>query len=288
MYRRFVLLGLAALLASALIFSQSHWRADAANASRPGHTPAIGQRPTGDRVPGPAVEPLVRPEVASELRKLRPAILEAARRHNRPELSHMSDREFAIVIALILYNENFGWPEDRIPQLRALTPLYENLQIQANDIGGANLTVWPAKLRPSVALEILRHQVPVPAPTLVITEPVQVAGSRVDLDAYADQAALYAAITAEITDPRLAVEYLAANMERGLYRARFEGVPVTWRTLAAWHNQGIVSPENIRDSPAVRYYLRRASAYLATARALIDSRDCQIEHCTKAAIRGAT
>jgi hypothetical protein len=282
------LLGLAALLASALIFSQSHWRADAANASRPGHTPTIGQRSTGDRVPGPAVEPLVRPEVASELRKLRPTILEAARRHNRPELSHMTDREFAIVITLILYNENFGWPEDRIPQLRALTPLYENLQIQANDIGGANLTVWPAKLRPSVALEILRHQVPVPAPTLVITEPVQVAGSRVDLDAYTDQSALYTAITAEITEPRLAVEYLAANMERGLYRARFEGVPVTWRTLAAWHNQGIVSPENIRDSPAVRYYIRRASAYLATARALIDRRDCQKGRCTKSAIRGAT
>jgi hypothetical protein len=67
------------------------------------------------------------------------------------------------------------------------------------------------------------------------------------------------------------VEYLAANLERGLYRAQHEGVAVTWRTLAAWHNQGIVSPADIRANPTARDYIRRTEAYLATAQRLIAS-----------------
>jgi hypothetical protein len=89
------------------------------------------------------------------------------------------------------------------------------------------------------------------------------------LRAYQAQGALYAAISDEISQPALAVEYLAANLERGLYRAQIEGVPVTWRTLAAWHNQGIVSPRDIRDNATASDYLRRCSAYLGKARALI-------------------
>jgi hypothetical protein len=100
--------------------------------------------------------------------------------------------------------------------------------------------------------------------------PVDVAGSRIDLDSMTSQPMLYAAVSNEISQPALAVEYLAANLERGLYRAHFEGVPVTWRTLAAWHNQGIVSPRDIRDNSTASDYLRRCSAYLAKARALID------------------
>ncbi len=213
------------------------------------------------------------------MRLLRPAILEAAERHNRPELSGMSDRQFAIVIAALLYNENFGSLEEQVRPLRALTPFYQDLQMRANEIGGGNLSVWPSNLRPSVALEILRHQVPVPGPTAVITRPVTVVGSQIDIDAYASQSDLYAALTEELINPRLAVEYLAANLERGLYRAQFEGVPVTWRTLAAWHNQGIVTPEDIQANPTARDYIRRTSAYLALARALIDMPRCQYQRC---------
>jgi len=100
--------------------------------------------------------------------------------------------------------------------------------------------------------------------------PVNVAGSRIDLESLQSQSTLYAAVSNEISQPALAVEYLAANLERGLYRAHFEGVQVTWRTLAAWHNQGIVSPRDIRDNSTAGDYLRRSSAYLGKARALID------------------
>jgi hypothetical protein len=291
MYRRIVFITLATVVGAALFLNFSHWRASAAETATPAQAPArirIGQRPAEERPPGPAIEPYVRPEFARQMRSLRPAILEAARRHNRPELSHMTDREFAVVIALVLYNENFGSLEDRLPPLRPLTPFYQEAQFGLNTLGGGDLSVWPANLRPSVALEILRHELPVPDPKRVITEPIDVAGSLVNPDAYQSRQALYAALTEEIADPTMAVEYLAANLERGLYRARFEGVPVTWRTLAAWHNQGIVSPRDIRDNPTARDYVRRTSAYVAAAYALIDTPDCHDGRCKVAHARGPT
>jgi hypothetical protein len=214
--------------------------------------------------------PYVRPEFARSMRTLRPAILEAAARHNRPEISGMTDHEFAVVVALLLYNEHFGWAEDALPPLRFVTPLYQAGQVEVNRLGG-NLSVWPSNLRPSVGLEILRAEVPVRDG--VLTRRVAVAGSQLNLAVLGDERARYVAITAEITRPELAVEYLAANLERGLYRAQYEGVPVTWRTLAAWHNQGIVDPAAIRANPTATHYLARTAAYLPVARNLILERE---------------
>jgi hypothetical protein len=282
--RHLELLLLAALLTSGLFFLQRHWRADAAaayvgtitdhaaHAERAApHTPAAtAQRVADRRAPGPSIDPYVRPEFAAEMRALQPAILAAAQRHNRPELSHMSDYDFALVIAQIMYNEHFGWFEEQVTPIQMLTPLYEDLQLETNAAGLSNLSVWPANIRPSVALEILRREVPLPRSTSMLTVPVSVAGSKIDLARYHSQGALYAAISEEISQPALAVEYLAANIERGLYRAHAEDVPVTWRTLAAWHNQGIVAPRDIRNNPTAGDYLHRCSAYLGKARALID------------------
>ncbi len=279
--RRLELLLLAALLALGLFFLPQHWRADAAasyaamiadRAERAApHTPAAtGQRVADRRAPGPSIDPYVRPEFAAEMRALQPAILAAARRHNRPDLSHMSDYDFAVVIAQIMYNEHFGWLEERVTPIQAITPWYEELQRETNATGLTDLSVWPTNIRPSVALEILRRQLPLPRSASVLTVPVDVAGSRIDLQRYQSQGALYAAISEEISQPALAVEYLAANIERGLYRAQVEGIPVTWRTLAAWHNQGIVAPRDIRANATASDYLRRCSAYLGKARALID------------------
>ena len=279
--RRLELLLLAALLALGLFFLPQHWRANATasytariadRAERAAsHTlAATSQREADRRAPGPSIDPYVRPEFAAEMRALQPTILAAAQRHNRPELSHMSDHDFAVVIAQIMYNEHFGWFEEQVSPVQAITPLYEDLQRETNAAGLSDLSVWPANIRPSVALEILRRQLPLPHSTSVLTVPVGVAGSRIDLKRYQSQGALYAAISEEISQPALAVEYLAANIERGLYRAQVEGIPVTWRTLAAWHNQGIVSPRDIRNNATASDYLRRCSAYLGKARALFD------------------
>lgn len=247
--------------------------------TKPTQQTSYAQRLNKGHAPTLSIEPYIRPSFAEQMRQLRPVILQAAQRHNRPEISHMTDQEFAAVIALILYNENFGSFEDRFASVRPLTPLYQQLQVEANEFSGSNFSVWPANLRPSVALEILRQEVPVPAPTTVITRPITVTGSKIDINSYQSEAELYAAITREINDPVLAVSYLAANLERGLYRAQYEGVPVTWRTLAAWHNQGIVSPKDIRRNPTARSYIYRSSAYIPSAYMLING--CESIRCKK-------
>ncbi len=219
--------------------------------------------------PGPTIEVFVRPEFAARMHRLRATILKAAAQHNHPQLSGMSDYEFAVVIATILYNENFGWAEELVPPLRMVTPVYQSAQQQVNLHGlGTNFSVWPANLRPSVAAEILAGKVPL-ADGRVLYVPLRVAGSRIDPTTFNDQRALFAALTAEISNDELAINYLAANLERGIWRAVVEGQPISWRTLAAWHNQGIVDPVAIRNNPTARDYVRRAAAYLPLARSLL-------------------
>jgi hypothetical protein len=232
----------------------------------------VGQRVSPSGMPGPTIEPYVRPELAARMEALRPALRAAAARHNRPHLSGMSDREFAEVLALLMYNEHNGWLEDEVEPLRVVTPVYEWAQVQANQqLPRSDFSIWPTNLRPSVALEILRGEVPLPNSTEVLTVPVQVHGSQVHVPDYGSRGMLLAAITREIEQDQLGVEYLAANLERGLYRASYEQVPVSWRTLAAWHNQGIVQPAQVRDNAKARDYVRRASAYLPLARRLLAS-----------------
>jgi hypothetical protein len=227
--------------------------------------------------PDSQAEPFVRPEFAQQIETLRPAILDAAARHNRPKLSGMSDEQFAVAIAQILYNEHFGWLEQELPPLRGLTPWYQATQIMLNGTTGTNFTVWPSNIRPSVAAEILRGEVPLPGSPYTIVIPIRIHGSQIDLDHFPDQRAAYAALNSEISRPDLAIEYLAANLERGVYRAQAEGVPVTWEVLAAWHNQGIVSPQAIQQSSAARHYLRRAAAYRSLAEQLVSPREQHAE-----------
>ncbi|MEM8534678.1 MAG: hypothetical protein AAGF95_27800, partial [Chloroflexota bacterium] len=219
--------------------------------------------------PALTIEPYVRPEFEQEMQRLRPVILAAAHRHNNQQLSRMDHKEFAVVIALLLYNENFGSFEDVLHQVRPLTPIYQDLQSRANEMSGTNLSVWPANLRPSVALEMHQQKVPFPNESGFVTMSLEIAGSAIDVEEFEAQHELYAAVTQELIDSEMAVEYLAANIERGVYRAHLENTPITWRTLAAWHNQGIVNPRDIRQNATAADYVRRTSAYLDTAHQLI-------------------
>src|SRR5436190_22096195 len=98
--RRLELLLLAALLASGFFFLPQRWHANAAasypapildraDRAAPPTPTRFGQRVVDRRAPGPSIDPYVRPEFPAEMRALQPTILAAARRHNRPELSHM-------------------------------------------------------------------------------------------------------------------------------------------------------------------------------------------------------
>lgn len=231
-------------------------------------TTMLAGAPTASRTVSSHQQPFVRPAFARQMEALRPVIISAAARHNDPTVSGMDDAAFAEIIALVLYNEHFGWLEEAVPPLRPLTPWYQAAQMVVNGFG-ANLTVWPSNIRPSVALEMLRGELPVKGEAKHLHVPLRIEGSRIDPDHYRTQAELYAAINRELIQPTLAVEYLAANLERGVYRARHEGVPVTWQALAAWHNQGIVAPEDIAANPTARDYVRRAAVYRDLARAFI-------------------
>lgn len=246
------------------------WLSSPTVEARTGTDAHLRHRSSQSSAPRLPIEPYIRPDLAQRMQALRPVILQAAARHNRPNLSGMSDEQFATTIALLMYNEHNGWLEDEVEILRYVTPVYEHMQVRVNQSGlGSDFSIWPTNLRPSVALEILRGQVPVPSATGVLSLPITVAGSRIVPDTYHSQDALFADITDEISQDTLGVEYLAANLERGIYRARYEHVPVNWRTLAAWHNQGIVQPAQVRQNAQARSYIYRTTAYLPTARCLI-------------------
>lgn len=214
--------------------------------------------------------PVLPPTFAAKMQTLRPIILAAAKRHNKPSFSGLSDSEFAEIIALLLYNEHVGWLEDDLPFLQLLRPFYEKAQVLVNQSElGSNFSVWPANLRPSVALEIIQQRIPLPKSTAFFTVPISLAGSQLKAQNFSSQKALFAAITTEIRQEDLAIEYLAANIERGVYRAKVENVPISWQTLAAWHNQGVVEPEAMCANGKIRDYLYRTATFRPAAQRLI-------------------
>lgn len=189
----------------------------------------------------------VRPEFRAQLNLDRSRILAVAARYNDQHATQLSDRQFAAVMLTILYNEHNGWLEDMFPVIRGVTPLYQDAQAVSNAYLGTNFSVWPSNLRPSVVREIYAHEVPTVG---IVPLPLP------DLPATAQVAA---------NDPDTAYELLGANLRRGIIRAQHEHVRVTWQTLLAWHNAGVVAPSAIRANPALLHYVTRARAYLPEA-----------------------
>ncbi len=238
----------------------------AAGAAALGLGAALALQPSSGGAAQPAY---IRPGFAATMAELRPTILAAAARHNRSGDSGMSDREFASLIVLILYNEHDGWLEDSIPLLHAVTPAYQRAQVDINLATGSDLTVWPANLRPSVAEEIVAGQTPVSRGWIITPMALQSFPRR----SGPSERERYIALTQTLSDTTSAIDYLAANLMRGVARARYEGVPISWRALAAWHNQGVVGPQQIAANATAQGYLSRAARYLPAARALFDEPD---------------
>lgn len=209
-----------------------------------------------------------------EMQRLRPALLTSAARHNRPELTGMSDEEFAVVMAAQIYFECNAVLADRSTVGRLVTPIYQDAQVVANSLGMGNFSVWPTNLRPSVALSLLRGEMPYidindePAYEL---RPIVITGSKLQpaMARWSDWEPSLSAVAAEIADPELAIEYLAANFEIASYRAAFDWTPVSWITFAAWHNQGLVGPDLIAFNPQLQRVLPAIEGYLPVAQRLI-------------------
>ena len=197
----------------------------------------------------------VRPDFRAAVTRDRAEIFRIARTYNDRSLTNMSDAQFATVMVTILYNEHNGWLEDAFPALRPLTPYYQDAQAVSNTYLGTNFSVWPSNVRPTVVREILAHYVPE-----VGTVPLAIEAPSHESIAQASQ------VLANTTDA--AYELLGANLRRGVYRAQKEDVVVTWQTLLAWHNAGIVHPKAIAKNASLQHYLSRAVPYIATAQSL--------------------
>jgi hypothetical protein len=193
----------------------------------------------------------VRPHVAQLISTQRLHIKHVAHTYNQSDISGLTDREFASVLTMILYTEHHGWLEDVIPNVRMITPLFQELQVISNDTLGTNFSVWPANLRPSVVDEIRTDQTPLESVIFL-----KVATNNQSSNELA-------------TNPTSAIELLAANMARGVRQAHRDGVPVTVESILAWHNAGIVDPRYIDTNRSVQHYIDRALIYQPIARAMV-------------------
>lgn len=197
----------------------------------------------------------IRPHIAKIVEQKQLYLLTLAQRHNHAQSTHISDHEFAAIMVTILYTEHLGWLEDVMPSIRPVTPVYQEAQAVSNEYLGTNFSVWPANLRPSVVDEILSDEIPqVGRANLALLIP------------HSLQRPEHANQLARTTDTALAL--LAANLERGIIRAQHEHVPITWKTLLAWHNAGIVDPIQMAQNRSLQHYLQRAIVYHEPALAL--------------------
>jgi hypothetical protein len=244
----------------------AHWPGAADSFYRAG-------RPYPTALPAPYVEP----GFELEMLRLRPTILASAERHNRQAVTGLSDNEFAVLLAAQLYFEYNSTLATRSNIGRVVTPVYQEAQGVANAIGVGNFSVWPANLRPSVAASLLRAEMPYinalnqPAIRHI---PLTIHGSRLQRLIDADPRHAWqpsdSEVAAEIAQPELAVEYLAANFEVASYRAQFDWAPISWMTFAAWHNQGVVSPAHITGNGQLAQVLPTIETYLPAAMHLIN------------------
>lgn len=193
----------------------------------------------------------IRPQVAQLVSTNRLHIKHVAHTYNQAALSGLSDREFASILVMILYTEHHGWLEDVVPNLRTVTPLFQELQVISNDTLGTNFSVWPANLRPSVIDEIRAEKSPLESVVFLHVMTNNRTSSEL------------------ATNPTSAIELLAANMARGIRQANLDGVPVTAESILAWHNAGIVDPDLIARNRSVQHYISRALIYQPIAQAMV-------------------
>ncbi|MBA3471149.1 MAG: hypothetical protein H0T53_16055 [Herpetosiphonaceae bacterium] len=221
-------------------------------------------------------KPYVDPAFELEMLRLRPTLLASAERHNRQAVTGLRDDEFAVLLAAQLYFEYNSTLATRSKLGRVVTPVYQEAQGVANAIGMGNFSVWPANLRPSVAASLLRAEMPYinaldrPAIRRI---PLKIHGSRLQ-PLLAERGPNWqpsdSAVAAEIDQPNLAVEYLAANFEVASYRAQFDWAPISWMTFAAWHNQGVVSPAHIASNGQLAQVLATIETYIPAAMHLVN------------------
>ena len=201
------------------------------------------------------------------------AIRSSAQRHN-PPFSGLSHDQFAAIMVSIIMNEQ----QAAAPEI--VLDILDCLQEFAVDVFDMEFSVGLVNFRLSVVGEIISATLPQnnedgrPQVSTVPLAPIQgidngtifieLAPWQMD-SVYGPNLVEVPATTANealsriIADDALAIEFLATNLERGVYAMKQAGLlgiseERTVKSLAAWHNKGIVSPSLIdRNNEATSY-----------------------------------
>lgn len=192
------------------------------------------------------------------INNLRSDIFASARRHCTPK-TNMDENAFAALMTAILHVEG------KLPG-NGNTPAVQEENKKKDEAAfwyGANVSTGIAKIKPSVAVQILRGEIPKMTEQWCYTiegrDPIAEAVIRFGPSACDgpwekcwDPRFWRAA--AELSNPKISLEYLAANLERGADRINLLGAQASVFNLAAWHNRGAQTPEEFRRSLDAQSY----------------------------------
>jgi len=167
------------------------------------------------------------------IKGLLPAIRRSTQLHN-PSNSNLDDASFAALMITILHFEG------RLPGNAKPNTFGNWLSDEGSDfatfVGVWNGTTGIANVRPSVAFEL--HQ-----------EGYSIEGSGYSADGLICRTSPrnprinpLQLLGIELQISTISIEYLAANLERGINRVRAEGLEPSAFNLAAWHNSGVYTP----------------------------------------------
>ncbi len=192
------------------------------------------------------------PEVLDRLQTLKPFILVSASRHNTP-LTNMDDRSFAALMAAILRHERLLsglYPDNALYEL-----FHDKLPDLAGAILGRNSTTGIANIRPSTALELLEGIIPGVEGTFCYN--IQEGPDYNSLLMLSGMSAGFGPnlsptqiLFNSLQEPRINIEYLAANLQRGavrITRITHNIEKASAFNLATWHTRGVQTPREFTE-----------------------------------------
>jgi hypothetical protein len=235
-------------------------------------TPPVG----GDIVDWLGLDPAtaINPEEQASIRALQPDILACAKRHNTVK-TNMDDNAFAALMTSILH-----W-EGRLPGSgkpdwgpRWWNPLSEGkYHDRLGDIlglAGFESSVGIAKIRQSTAFMILKGNSPgiagrfcyqiYGAPYLSINNLMDLGTHGLNMNQYLAQ---------QLLDNKIALEFLATNLELGADRINALGYQASVFNLSTWYNGRAQTRQELFDNPAVLGYGNSMVATMPTALQLL-------------------
>lgn len=175
--------------------------------------------------------------------ELKPDILASVKRHNTSN-TNMDDASFAAFMTAILHWEG-KLPGNAKPKADRINDCLGDLAAQ---LIGYDASTGIANIRPSVALEILRGQIPGvngvfdyqieggSTPNMVMLQSTLASVGQGSW--FKPEQVLYY----ELQNPQINLEYLAANTQRGADRITALGYQASVFNLAAWANAGVQTP----------------------------------------------